>query len=291
MGACMLSSEQQLLRDAAATYGQRGWTAIPLENDTQGYPKKPFIPNWTAYSYHMKPFPDETWLRATGLGLVLGARSGGLAVIDIDDEELAAAAFPLCRRTRCVLTIRRRGHVYVIEETISTSTAITVQFKGRAVKVELKTTGTQVAAPPTPGYNLVHNISPINVSNIAAAWERLRAYLNIDPPDPHQPHQTRQLVWAEQVPADHRNNTMYLEAHRLREAGMPLEQALEYLRLRWERHYQAGNLTWQELDATIQSAYRKGAREEGSIDNRNVYQLWSGGDARNADGAKPDVPH
>ena len=285
----MLSREQQVLRDAAAVYAQAGWTAIPLENDAQGYPKKPFIPNWPAYSYHMKPFPDETWLRATGLGLVLGSRSSGLAVIDIDDEELAVTAFPLCRRTRCVQTVRRRGHVYFIEETPSSSTAITVQFKGRAVKIELKATGTQVAAPPTPGYRLVNENPPLQVESIAAAWMRLKPYLGIGPPQEHQ-KSTRNHVWAEEVPADHRNNTMYLEAHRLREAGIPLEQALEHLQIRWERHYQAGNLSWKELDATIRSAYRKGGREEGSIDNRDVYQLWSGRDARNADGAKSDVP-
>jgi len=241
------------LLDAVKAYAARGWLPIPLGLDAQGFPKRPLTPNWP--NLDLIEALSLDWSTAKGLGIVLGPASNNLAVLDIDDQELAEAAFKLCTHTRCVRTIRKRGHVYVIEDTPSGSTASTVNWYGRAIKVELKATGTQVAAPPTPGYEIVHDLPPKHVANIGVAWDGLAERLGIvmelqragyPPP------------WQEHVPDGERNQSAFVEAHRLREAGLSYALALEHLRFRWETHYQQGGQDWAEIERAVKSAYKRG---------------------------------
>ena len=277
------------LQEAAEVYRKRGWATIPLENDPQGFPKKPFLPNWQMTNPANRPFTDDEWQRATGIGIVLGKNSGGLAVIDIDDAGLAEAAQALTTNTRTVRTVRNRLHVYYVEEARSTPTNFTVTYEGRQVLIELKTTGQQVAAPPTPGYTIISatGVMPAPTASISDAWVALSSQLALEGPsraNGERQGSQRQAVWAGAVPRESRNNTMYIEAHRLREAGVPLEQALQLLRVRWETSYESGEQTWGELESTIQSAYKK--MVPGRRDGRDAYRLWIGQHTADADGAR-----
>lgn len=248
------------LAAAARAYAQRGWVAIPLGLDAGGLPKRPLVQDWPRLDLIQALSLDYS--HAKGIGIVLGPASKNLAVMDIDDPEMAEAAFALCSHTRCVRTIRKRGHIYVIEDTPSRSTVTTVQWHGRQVGVELKGVGSQVAAPPTSGYQVVHDLPPKRVPSIGAAWEGLAERLGII-----MEHQRAGYPppWQEHVQDGERNMSAYIEAHRLREAGLPYALALEHLRFRWERHYAKGGQDWSEIERTLVSAYRKGeARGRGA---------------------------
>lgn len=269
------------LSQAAELYRKKGWGPIPLENDANGFPKKPFTPNWQVHSPYGTPYPPEIWERATGLGLVLGRISNGLCAVDIDDVAMGRAAIDACPWTRTVETIRHRAHLYFIERIPSVSRRLTVSYQGRDVCIELKTTGTQVAAPPTPGYTRrsSREIEPASMPTIADAWAKIAALLEIEQPRPDS-NPLRVPAWSPFVPKDYRNNTLYLEAHRLREAGLSLDLALDHLRHRWETRYQQGEITWQECEQTVRSAYRKLTPEQ--IDGRDGYRLWVGWNTPNA---------
>lgn len=239
---------------AAQSYASRGWLPIPLGLDGQGFPKRPLPKNWPNLDL-IEALALPQWADCAGLGIVLGKASNGLAVIDIDDPELAEAAFALCAHIRCVRTVRRRAHIYVVEEAPSQSTASVVQWHGRQIKFELKAQRTQVAAPPTPGYEVVHDVPPKRVPNILAAWEgladRLGVVMEVQSAGYPPP-------WQEHVGDGERNQSAYVEAHRLREAGLPLPQALAFMEHRWLTYYQAGGQDWLEIERTVQSAYKKG---------------------------------
>lgn len=250
----------QPLWDAARRYSTLGWVAMPLRLDANDLPKRPFIDNWQNLTLPWEGnLSDLPWDKAVGLGLLLGPASSGLAVIDVDDEELAREIFPLCESTRCVSTVRNRGHIYYIESNPSRSKKFTVLYNGRSVTIELKTTGTQVAAPPTPGYSRIgpHTGQPQRVDSIDNAWNSIAQRLGITQ-GASVPNTRYRGVWEPAVSASHRNDTMFREAHFLREAGMPLEAALRLLRLRWEADYEQGGQDWEEIQNTIRSAYRKG---------------------------------
>lgn len=268
-----------VLQEAAKRYAEWGWVAHPLTNDAQGFPKRPFVNGWQLL--RVEDVPNLPWKDALGLGLVLGEASSNLAVIDLDDVELAEAAFAVTEtKARSIRTIRNRGHIYVTEATVSRSSAITVQWKGRSIKVELKAQGTQVAAPPTPSYRHVNapDMLPVATESVRFAWQALAHRLGVvsDTASTEAPE-----TWQPLVQKDHRNNTLYVEAHKLREAGMGYEQAVEILRLRWEHQYEQGGMGWLEVERTIKSAYRKPVPE--ATHGRDAYNLWTRRQPRNAD--------
>jgi hypothetical protein len=195
------------------------------------------------------------------MGHPLGPISGNLAVLDLDDVDLTNAVFALLVRghvyTRLVFTARKRGHVYFIEETASRSTVQRVRFQGRDIKVELKAQGTQVAAPPTPGYILSLDREPLKVPSIRAAWDSIWPRVGVELlsggatagyPKP----------WQDAVTQGERDQAAYIEGHKLREAGIPLGQALDLMRLRFEQAYDKAGMSWGEIERTIVSAYTKG---------------------------------
>lgn len=249
----------------------RGWTCHPLRNDANGFPKIPITPDWSNLPHDWDVIKGLVWTGAAGIGIVLGAASNNLAVLDVDDSELFSAyvASNLCPNWyRLVRTARKRGHVYMYElDGASPSTVRKVQFRGRIIQVELKAQGGQVCCPPSPGYELLYQEPPQPIDNIMAGFEFFMDCLEDFLPGQvvlvkngeSQPAGAGYpKPWSAQVPESERNKTAYMEAHTLREAGTPVEVALRLMQARFDQDYAKGGITWREIETTIRSAYRKG---------------------------------
>lgn len=201
---------------------------------------------------------------------MLGKASGNLAVIDIDDNELARWTVACIVRahlfTRLVWTVSGNVHVYVREASASASTATRATFRERQVGVELKATGTQIASPPTPGYTLALDMPPREVQDVRTFWAEVAELTGVGAairsaggaagyPEP----------WKENVSVGERNRAAFVEACKLREARMPFEQAIDVMRVRWQQSYEAGGQGWNEMLATVRSAYSRGANKGGGL--------------------------
>lgn len=246
---------------------ERGILAIPLERDAQGFPKKPFTQGWTELERNRVVVESLPWERAEGIGIVLGGKSSNLCAIDVDDESLADTLIEMFKGSRppyVVRTARRRCHVYVKPVQPSNSTRTQIMWDNRNITVELKANGTQVAAPPTPGYSVAIKGAPVEADTLSEAWATILAGVNtqhshrLQLPLGGDQAANYPSAWRDQVPKEERNNSLYIEAHRLREAGMPLDQAIDMLQLRIEQRYASGEFSWHEAKRTIESAYRKG---------------------------------
>tara|TARA_Y100000310_G_scaffold235489_1_gene238558 strand:+ start:502 stop:1290 length:789 start_codon:yes stop_codon:yes gene_type:complete len=248
--------------------GDRGWLCIPLGPDAIGLPKKPIPLAWTSLEPTEETVQSLPWAEAKGLGIVLGPVSNNLGVLDVDDEAMFSvlvAALGFSQAPRLVSTARNRGHWYCYTLADSPSTWREVTWDGRTVKVELKAHGTQVAAPPTPGYTLLNQNPPQPFDDMEAAFEFFCDVL-LDYAPKHfslaKEEQPRGAgfprPWSPEVPQDVRNKTAYIEAHKLREAGMPLDQAIGVMSARFASAYQKEGIEWSEIAATVKSAYRKG---------------------------------
>ena len=241
---------------SALDYFQQGLMTMPLTLDAAGFPKRPIVPEWSRLPYSLDALKKLPWEEAKGIGLLLGPASKGIAVIDLDDIELAEAAAKWTTHTRTIKTVRGRGHVYVRERTSSKSRAFNVLWKGRQIKIELKGNGTQVACPPTPGYAVLSEGEPREVDCIATAWAGLARCLGIEYDTAGEGYPK---PWQDKVPVGERNKSAYVEAHFLRGARMPLPLALRIMQLRWEADYEKGEETWDEVARTVESAYTKGS--------------------------------
>lgn len=251
------------LLDAARDYYARGWVTIPLENDTEGRPKKPIPYGWTHTPLDWDAISLLPWDRALGIGVVLGAASGNLGVIDIDDVELAEAVWQKLEASGVghyfVSTIRKRGHLYLIERVASPSTKRIIEYHGRPVTIELKSNGTQVAAPPTPGYALRSTEGPALVHDgLAGAWAALSTVLGLPVASGGQSFSRSGYprAWAQNVTDGERNNSLFIEACKLAEAGMPLPSALGTMQARIAVAY-AGAMSALEVERTVRSAFRR----------------------------------
>ena len=246
----------------------KGILSIPLERDSAGFPKKPFTSGWTSLVRSQEVVEGLPWERAVGIGIVLGQQSSGLCALDIDDEGLADTVIALLGGDTApyvVRTARRRCHVYVLPTAPAPSTRTTIQWDGRDVTVELKGNGTQVAAPPTPGYSVALRGRPLAAPTLASAWETVLSLVQeAHPSRIHVPQESEEgfsnypPAWRGHVGKEQRNNTLYVEAHRLREAGVPHEQALDMLKMSIKSRYDPGDFGWEEVTRTIASAYRHG---------------------------------
>lgn len=246
---------------AATEYFKLGWVALALGLDGEGRPKRPLATAWTSIPHEAGAVRNQPWSSAQGIGLALGAASGGLAAIDIDDVELANATYHTLREhgvdTRMVWTIRRRIHVFVIEAVPSKSVSFKCWWRGKEVQIELKANGTQVATVPTPGYDLALDAPPLQVPTLQEAWLSICRKLQIEMPDKSAGFGGFPRPWQERVGKDERNKALYVEAHRLREAGIPYQAAVDIMTARFVSHYEQGGLDLPELERTVQSAYRK----------------------------------
>jgi len=161
--------------------------------------------------------------------------------------------------------------VYVREDTVSQSTNRTVLWQGREVKIELRTTGNQVAAPPTPGYTLLDAAEPLPCPTILAAWNSICQHLGIElAPTPTGAGYPR--PWKPTVGKEERNKAAYVEAHTLRKAGATLESALGIMQARFDRDYEPGEITWREIERTVKSAF---AKEDSTKPPKSRYQGFS----------------
>jgi len=245
--------------DAARVYWERGWLAIPLGLDAQGYPKRPLSTGWPTLTPSWDVISALQWNEAHGIGIVLGSRSNNLCAIDIDDVTLADYVVQALALedtpTRIVRTVRDRLHVYVYCRDGMDSHPLHLFWDNRDITVELKGTGTQVAAPPTPGYRCLDLSDPARYPSLRDAWVYISGLVGIATnvaesasyPAPWQPF----------VAKGQRNQSLYIEANKLREAGVPFAMALEWLEWRVTQQYEPGDWNWIECQKTIESAYRK----------------------------------
>jgi hypothetical protein len=264
------------LQQAARGYYRRGWTPIPLGLDGKGDPKLPLGPEWQKTQHTVKSVMARPWASAVGVGNVLGPASGNLAVIDVDDEQLAREVFAavLCLReeTFMVWTCHSRLHVYVQEQRPSSKSKLWYEYEGRRVAVELLAQGQQAAAPPTPGYSVANETAenggtPWPDMSVRACWGRIVGLIGESLT--FAPEEAQAAAgggypkpWRPTVGAGERNDSAYVEAHRLREAGMPLDEALDVMRARLAS-YEPGGLEWAEVERTVRSAYSKGEVQRG----------------------------
>ena len=272
-----------LLEAALNMYHNRGWFCIPLGLDANNLPKKPLSLQWTTLESSEESLRSLPWDNAKGLGIVLGEQSNNLAVLDLDDEELFNVVLAMQGSSqRMVRTARNRGHLYFTEiDGATQSTWREVEFNGRTIKIELKTTGTQVAAPPTKGYKLLNSSPPMDCYNIQMAFDHLvdcfsdfipnRVKMSSSQPSLGQAGYPK--PWLPQVETGDRNKALFVEAHRLREARMPIEQAIPILKERFNQAYDQGGVDEQEIINTISSAYSKGIPNDDykELDNERSY--------------------
>jgi hypothetical protein len=244
---------------AAIIMLRRGWLCIPLGLDANGLPKRPLSPKWTSLSRDYDTVVSLPWDNAKGLGICLGHQSSNLGVLDIDDVELADQVFETLHGvTRMVRTIRNRLHVYVNEPIATPSAKQTVTYKDRRVIIELKSIGNQVAAPPTQGYRLLNNIRELLTVSMRHLWTEVVASIDdLVTETPEGAPENYPAPWRDFVPALERNNSLYIESHQLREAGIPLKQALNLLTIRCREAYAPGDFNEPEIHRTVESAYTK----------------------------------
>lgn len=250
-----------MFEQACNEYFKRGWTPLALGLDTNGYPKRPLAVAWTSIPHTAAAVRAQPWADAKGIGLALGAQSSNLAAMDIDDVALGQAVVAALKSTavltRAVWTIRKRAHLFFIEETASRSVAFSCQWRGRRIKIELKANGTQVATVPTPGYELAIDAAPRAVPSLRDAWLSLCRHMGIEQ-EPAGVQANYPKAWQETVPIESRNKAAYIEAHKLREAGLSLEQAKATMAARFDSAYEKGQITLAEILRTVESAYSKG---------------------------------
>ena len=98
----------------------------------------------------------------------------------MDDVELAEQVAQADGDSYLVCTARGRGHLYVVEDEASASRVAKFQYRGRLVKIELMATGTQVAAPPSPGYSIWRQRPVLRVPSVARAFSDLCEWLDLD---------------------------------------------------------------------------------------------------------------
>lgn len=252
--------------EAARAYFERGWTAIPLGLDPSGKPKRPIDLGWQHTPHRWDAIERLSWSGCVGIGIVLGPESGNLAVIDLDNNDLAAVVFALlrenARQDHCwVTTGRNNGHLYLVEESPSHPQNFWIDWKGTQVKIELKARGQQVAAPPTPGYASVWGDTPFLARDgIRGVWNALAARLGLPVASDGISHGSGNFPrpWQERVPAGERNEALYIEAHMLREAGMPERIAIATLVARVRDAYDASDFPEREVVQTVRNAYKKG---------------------------------
>lgn len=246
------------LRDAAEEYLERGWIPLALGLDANGKPKRPLTPGWQSTS--RAAVWGQPWGDAKGIGILLGPASGNLGVIDMDDSEFAAAVkdqFDRAgREVYWVTTGRNNGHLYVVEAVPTSPKTTRVEWRGRSFSLELKSRGQQVAAPPTTGYSHTGSDEPTTVPTLERAWESIARRMGIEVTRKATSAYPR--AWKDSVSEGDRNKAIYVESCRLREAGMPIQSAIQTMRARVAAAFENGvGLSDSEIVRTVRSAYRE----------------------------------
>ena len=246
---------------AAKEFHRRGWLSIPLTYDHNNLPKKPIALGWTSLDNTIETIEALPWAEARGIGIVLGAVSHNLAAIDIDHLELSKVLLhelggEVAGRT--VLTIRQRCHLYCYEEFPTRSRDdLVLSWKGERIPIEIKASGRQVVAPPTPGYRLIGKAEPPRVRTIGVFLNQVIALVDGLALEEVSDRGSYPTPWQAQVAVKERNKSAYVEAHKLRESGMSLALALDIMEARYSAHYAKGEIRWEEIKRTVESAYQR----------------------------------
>ena len=247
-------------RDAAEQYLDRGWVTLALGLDANGKPKRPIVSSWQTTT--RETVMQQPWEQARGIGILLGPVSGNLAVIDMDNQAFAQAVLDEFRKAHAphywVRTGSGNGHLYVVEETPSDPRMMRIEWGGASFSLELRSHGQQVAAPPSPGYEVIAS-DLIDVPSIGSAWQSIARRMGIViVSDAKVARSGYPKAWQQLVTEGERNNALYIESCRLCEAGMPLESAISTMLARTAEAYK-GSMAEREVMATVRSAYRKAA--------------------------------
>lgn len=173
------------LLEAALAYLAQGLSAIPLyarradgrcSCATPGceHPgKHPRLLSWKEFQTRRASSEEvERWWQRwpdAGIGLVCGPVSGGLAVLDIDDVQLARQTAQLIQehvpdKPDLVQTPSGGLHIHLIEVESESRSGVLV-----AGIADLKAKGGFVVAPPSAGYVFLHRNRPHRVAD-ARAW-------------------------------------------------------------------------------------------------------------------------
>lgn len=242
-----------------------GWTAIPLgmTPPPEPMPKRPLTTDWPNTPHDWTSIEALPWGQASGIGILLGAASDNLAVIDFDDSGFADELFSKLNLARKafygVRTGRNRGHLYFRTGAPTEPKNYRYTWEGRTFSVELKGSGQQVAAPPTPGYSLCGTATePTPVGTLGEAWEAIANSMGsgLTRVGGESSGAGYGRPWQESVADGTRNNILFVEGCRLAEAGMPLHEAIPIMITRVAIDY-AGQMSDREIMSTIQNAYRR----------------------------------
>ncbi len=176
----VLAAQSTSVLDAAFAYATLGFSVLPLHG------KVPALFAWGRYQ-HIPASSDRlrAWALAglfSNVGIVCGAVSGGLVVLDLDGEAAYAAfaaIFPELTTTYTVATGSGHGrHVYLFAATLPPSARVLHTPIGN---LEIRSTGLQVAAPPSihPSgrpYTVLHALDVQRVPDLAAVHRWVQAF-------------------------------------------------------------------------------------------------------------------
>jgi len=187
-----------IIKDKAKEYLKTGLSVIPTKAD-----KRPNLPTWKPYqTERIKEDEVENLFSSEsvkGLGIICGAISGGLEVIDVDTKhdttgtlwkELKALLednLPIYKSLVIAQTISGGYHIYyrcsVIEGNLKLSTK-----KNREVLIETRGEGGYVIAPPSKGYKYIQgelsNIPTITYKEREIIFNIGRSFNEIAEPEP-----------------------------------------------------------------------------------------------------------
>jgi len=158
----------------AKEYLKAQLSVIPTKED-----KRPALPTWLPYqSQRLKEDEvDNLFNTAKGIGIICGAISGNLEVIDVDTKHdetgylwedlktLLEDNLPDLYSSLVIAQTKSGGyHIYYRCSSIAGNLKLSTKLN-REVLVETRGEGGYVIAPPTPGYNYIQG-EPINIPTI-----------------------------------------------------------------------------------------------------------------------------
>lgn len=136
----------------ASDYQTRGFNVIPMRRDDR---KVPALSHWKPYQTRRVSFDElQQWFRYGGGGIaaVCGRISGGLVVVDIDDETLAARFLDgnpgLLESTLCARSGGGNLHVYV--RTPFPPRKFSLLKRTPPVPIDIQAEGGYIVMPPSP---------------------------------------------------------------------------------------------------------------------------------------------
>lgn len=172
---------------AAQQYLASGVSVIPLKG------KLCALKSWSmAQQYRASQTVLAQWHTAgllAGVGIVCGAVSGGLVVLDFDSHEAVQEfkeEFPLLQNTLIVSSGSRRGAHFYYHVSVQLPSSLLVK------NYELRANGMYVVAPPSPHpsgnlYEVSQALEPMRVENMHAVVRWIKSKRPQQPPAPAQP--------------------------------------------------------------------------------------------------------